>query len=83
MTEHICEALYNLALRLEHSVNELEIAKRKNYDNILISCNEAARHLGCTSSTVTRMLKEGRLHRVAIGGSTGIRLSEILELKTP
>ena len=83
MTEHICEALCNLALRLEHSVNELEIAKRKNYDNILISCNEAARHIGCTNGTVTRMLKEGRLHRVTIGTSSGIRLSEVMKVKTP
>ena len=44
---------------------------------VLITCTEAARLLGVNINTVTRMLKEGRLHRATIGESTGIRLSEI------
>lgn len=83
MTEYIYEALSALTDRLEKSVCELENAKRGRDDNILLSCNEAARHLGCTSSTVTRMLKDGRLRKTTIAGSTGIRLSEVMEMKTP
>lgn len=44
---------------------------------VLVTCTEAARLLGVKANTVTRMLKEGRLHRTTIDGSTGIRLSEI------
>ena len=68
--------------RLEYSVSALERTLARD-ENILLSCNEAARHIGCTNSTVTRMLKEGRLHRVTIGTSSGIRLSEVMKVKTP
>ena len=44
---------------------------------VLVSCKEAARLLGCSPNTITNMLREGRLHRATIGESTGIRLSEI------
>lgn len=45
---------------------------------VLVSCTEAARLLGKSQNTITRMLREGRLHRATIGQSTGIRLSELL-----
>lgn len=45
---------------------------------VLVTCTEAARLLGVNNNTITRMLKEGRLHRSVIDGSTGIRLSEVL-----
>ena len=44
---------------------------------VLVTCTEAARLLGVNNNTITSMLKEGRLHRTTIDGSTGIRLSEI------
>ena len=74
--------ILNIVNRLEYSVSALERTLARD-ENILLSCNEAARHIGCTNSTVTRMLKEGRLHRVTIGTSTGIRLSEVMKVKTP
>lgn len=74
--------ILNIVNRLESSVSALERTLARD-ENILLSCNEAARHIGCTNSTVTRMLKEGRLHRVTIGTSTGIRLSEVMKTKTP
>lgn len=74
--------ILNIVNRLESSVSALERALARD-ENILLSCNEAARHIGCTNTTVTRMLKEGRLHRVTIGTSTGIRLSEVMKVKTP
>ncbi len=48
---------------------------------VLVTCTEAARLLGVNNNTITSMLKEGRLHRSVIGGSTGIRLSEVLARK--
>jgi len=59
-------------------LDELEKAIIRKYDDILVSNNEAARHLGCTPNTVSRMIKEGRLERVTIGDSTGIRYSSLL-----
>lgn len=46
--------------------------------DVLVTCTEAARLLGKSPNTITRMLREGRLHRATIGPSCGIRLSEIL-----
>jgi len=68
--------IFNSLDAIERKINE------RDYD-ILISNNEAARQLGITPNTVARMVKEGRLHRVTIGESTGIRLSEIRRKKTP
>ena len=48
---------------------------------VLVTCTEAARLLGVNNNTITRMLKEGRLHRSVIDGSAGIRLSEVLARK--
>lgn len=45
---------------------------------VLVTCTEAARLLGKSPNTITRMLREGRLHRATIGQSCGIRLSELL-----
>lgn len=45
---------------------------------VLVACTEAARLLGVNINTISRMVKEGRLHRVTFGASTGIRLSEVL-----
>lgn len=48
-------------------------------EEILVSCNEAARLIGKSNKTITAMLKDGRLSKATIGKSTGIRLSEIRE----
>lgn len=45
---------------------------------VLVTCTEAGRLLGVNINTISRMVKEGRLHRVTLGASTGIRLSEVL-----
>lgn len=50
----------------------------KPVPEVLVSCTEAARLLNKSPNTITRMLREGRLHRATIGTSCGIRLSEIL-----
>jgi len=78
----------DITTRLEKVVDELtkvtEGIERSVYErdsDILISCNEAARHLGKTPATVSAMVRDGRLERVTIDGSTGIRLSEIWKIK--
>lgn len=59
----------------------LEDAIMRRYDDLLVSNNEAARHLGCTPNTISRMIREGRLKRETIGDSTGIRYSSIVKCK--
>ena len=79
------ESLSDIARRLECAVSGLENAIIEQYNNILLSCAEAGRQLGVRQNTVTRYIREGRLHKTTIGQSTGIRLSEVMvmKLKTP
>ena len=78
------QALGDIAVRLERAVSGLEESLNKRDDNILISCVEAARLLGHAPNTITRMINEGRLHKVTLGRSTGIRLSELMrKINTP
>lgn len=49
-------------------------------EEVLVSCNEAARLLGKNPSTISEMIREKRLEKVTIGKSTGIRLSEIRKI---
>lgn len=73
--------LESTVARLASVADDLAEAARKRDDDILISGNEAARHIGCNPATISRYLKEGRLSKVTIGGSTGIRLSQINDFK--
>lgn len=75
--------LESLAAELERVTDGLEKAIRAQYDNILVSCSEAGRHLDVSPTTISRYIREGRLHKTAIGQSVGIRLSEVLKMKTP
>jgi len=79
------ESLSDIASRLECAVSGLENAIIEQYDNILLSCAEAGRQLGVRQNTITRYIRDGRLHKTTIGQSTGIRLSEVMvmKLKTP
>lgn len=75
------ESLSSVASRLEQAVDALDRAVEKQYCNILVSCSEAARQLGVRQNTVTRYIREGRLHKTTIGQSTGIRLSDVMKMK--
>jgi excisionase family DNA binding protein len=69
----------DIADRLEAAVSRFE--QSLNCSNVLVSCTEAARLLGKTPTTISKMIREKRLTKVTIGESTGIRLSDIWELK--
>lgn len=47
-----------------------------------VACDvaEAARHLGVSSSTLWRMLRDGQLRKVKIRGRTMIRVSDLAAL---
>ena len=84
MSNSITQRYFELNLcRLEKVVDELtKVAHCKESDkDIIVSCTEAARLLGRTKKTVSMMIRDGRLNKVTIGESTGIRLSEIKRLQ--
>ena len=71
--DRIIETVKDNNEKLEHIIDSLERAD----ENVLISCVEASRLLGVTPTTITSLLNRHKLHKVTIGRSTGIRLSEI------
>lgn len=52
-------------------------AINRQLGDVVVSCTESARLLGVTPKTISAMIRDGRLTKVTIDGSTGIRLSEI------
>lgn len=67
--------------RIDKLTNILE--KKEGEGVVLVSCIEAARIIGKTPQTVSKMLRQGRLHKTAIGKSVGIPLSEIRSITNP
>lgn len=76
------DLLYRLE-RIEAGVSLIADILSNRDDDVLISCTEASRLLGKSKTTISTMIREKRLEKVTIGESTGIRLSDVLELKTP
>ena len=66
-----------LRSRIDALMESLERFNSDRFSDVLISCKEAARLLGKTTPTISRMIRDGRLNRTTIDGSTGIRLSEV------
>ena len=69
--------------RIEAGLSYIKDALSHCDADVLISCTEAARILGKTRTTISTMIREKRLNKVTIGESTGIRLSDVMEMKTP
>lgn len=76
------DEVLTLLCRIETTLSLLEPLLSRRDDDILVSCTEASRLLGKTKTTISMMIREKRLNKVTIGGSTGIRLSEILKMNT-
>ena len=51
--------------------------EQKGHKDILLSVQQAAHLLGCSRQTVSKKIKEGRLHKVERVGIVGILLSEL------
>lgn len=84
MSNSITQRDFELNLcRLEKVVDELtKVAYCKESDtDIIVSCTEASRLLGKSKKTVSMMIRDGRLRKVTIGESTGIRLSDIRNIQ--
>ena len=67
--------------RIDALTDQLQRYHQDKQNDALVSCTEAARLLGKSTVTISRMIKEGRLSKTTIGESTGIRLSEIRKIK--
>lgn len=65
--------------RLDGIIEKMALADHE----VLVSCTEAARLMGVTTTTVSKMIREHRLRKVTLGESTGIRLSEVRKLTNP
>lgn len=68
--------------QIADGVGRLERAILERDRNILVSCNEAARHLKVSPATISRWVSIGKVEKVTIDGSSGIRMSQIEELKS-
>lgn len=69
------------AILSEHTEQLRRFNDLRGEGEVLVSCTEAARILGVTRKTLSAMIRQGRLHKTAIGLSTGIRLREIRQLQ--
>lgn len=70
---------HDKALIVEHTAQLRRYNNLRDEGEVIISCTEAARLLGKTKQTIATYIKQGRLHKVTVGRSTGIRLKEIRE----
>ena len=72
-----------LIVSLTESNNRLAAAFEAKIDGELplYTCAQAARYLGRNNTTISRMLADGRLHKVYEGGLSGIRKSELDKYK--
>lgn len=78
MERKIIEDLTSVVNKLTSVAEDIERKYERRDEEVLVSGVEAARLLGRSENAVSRMVKDGRLHRVTLGASTGIRLSEVL-----
>jgi len=72
---------HDRALIAEHTAQLRRYNDLRDEGEILVSCHEAARLLGKTKQTISEYIKQGKLHKVTEGISTGIRLREIKALR--
>jgi len=72
---------YEETLTLRAHTNELKrYNDAREKEVILVSCTEAARLCGVRRPTISAWLKEGKIHKTAIGESVGIRLDEVRKI---
>ena len=65
--------------RLAQIEKDVRSLKNKEIPEILVSQTEAARYLGVTIQTVFRYVRQNRLKKRTLGGTTGILLSDLIQ----
>lgn len=66
-----------LLVGVMESMNRLASAMEKESGDPILTCSQAAAYLRKHVSTISKMLADGRLHKVIENGLTGIRKSEL------
>ena len=71
----------SLLVGVMESMNRLAVAMEKKAGDPLLTCSQAAAYLRKHVSTISKMLADGRLHKVYENGLSGIRKSELDKYK--
>ena len=66
---------------LVHELRRYNDNSEKSLSDKVLSCSEAAAVTGKTRQTVSRWIRDGRLHKVTRGCRTGILQSELNRIK--
>lgn len=69
-------------LEILQKLQKLQKDFERDYGDPILSCKETAALLGKTPQTISRYIREGRLHKVSNGVSAGIRRSELRKFIT-
>ena len=81
LSEHDRSLIAELVESNKRLARALEAQMEKESDAMLYTCSQAAAYLGRDTSTISRMIRDGRLHKVYEGGLSGIRKSELDKYK--
>lgn len=76
-TPILTEADRALIAQLTHELRRYNDLREAELKDRVVSVQEAARIAGRSRQTISRKVREGRLHKVTRGGVTGILLSEL------
>ena len=71
----------SLLVGVMESINRLADAMERESSDPILTCSQAAAYLRRHVSTISKMLSDGRLHKVIENGLTGIRKSELDKYK--
>lgn len=77
MDSHIIEELNQNIMGLVYELRRFNDLRGAELKDRVVSVGEAATITGRTRQTISRKIREGRLHKVTRGGVTGILLSEL------
>lgn len=74
----LCDEDRNL---LEFVAGELQKFNKRADATDVVTCRQAARIIGVDPSTISRYIRQGKLHKVIRAGVVGILRSELRDIK--
>jgi len=77
MDSHIIEELNQNIMGLVYELRRFNDLREAEQKDRVVSISEAAEIARRSRQTISRKIREGRLHKVTRGGVTGILLSEL------
>lgn len=73
----LTESDRSLIAQLTHELRRYNDLREAELKDRVVTIGEAAVIVGRTRQTISRKIREGRLHKITRGGVTGILLSEL------